>query len=510
MIPRICRLTGRLLSLLLLGLASGVPAQAQGAEPPVVLDGRFDEWPAGVHAQADAWNLYLRLSLEMPASLQTSRVATQVLLDLDGDERTGRRVESGQVRGSALGVDLALLFAPPDSRDENGLGSGAAAFGYPRGDREIALRHQQVGFAALPTHAATEFEIVVPRHVLEQRQLAALLRREGTARVLIRRLDGAGGVVWQSGVYELAMPAAAPGPWRAAVSLPARPADAVRILSTNVEWASPLDTPEAYARLIAALDPDIVLLQEWDRIARDARGRAPPRLSAASIAEWFNTHVPGERRWQARRSPELGIAIVSRDRLRPLGSGRIAYRLADGDQALLERGVRYLGVQADTRLGPVAVASIHLKCCGGPGAAEDLQRHAEAVTINAAFRRAIADSGAVMAVVGGDFNLVGGIEPKRLVASGLDLDGTDLTVAPARVLGGHTALTWRDPRSRFSPSRLDYMLYSASSAGLVNAFLLETAILHDAALAAAGLERGDSAFSDHLPLVIDLRRRAPH
>ncbi|MCC5867293.1 MAG: endonuclease/exonuclease/phosphatase family protein [Gammaproteobacteria bacterium] len=495
------------LATLYLAFAALAPAHADS--PALLLDGSFDDWPDGVVAQADPYYLYLQLVFPEKIGLQSARVATHVLLDLDDDVSTGRKVTPGTDDNAPLGVDLALLFAPVDGRDEHGVGGGAAALAYGPGQRETRLRHQQVGFAALPTYTSQRYELRVPRHVLERGPAAAQLRRAGTARALIRRIGADGETVWESQVLSFERPAAAPAPWRAQVDIPRRASDAVRIMSANVEWAAPLTDPAPFARILKALDPDIVLLQEWDRIER-RRGQPPiPRESADAIAEWFNTHAPGERRWQVRRSPELGIAIASRDALTALGGERIAYRLSEGDETLLGRGVRYVGALSQTRAGPVAVASLHLKCCGAWAAEEDLQRQAEAVTVNAAFRRALADSPAVMAVIGGDFNLVGARSPKQTIARGLDLDGSDLAAAPLLALGGHAATTWRDPRSRFSPSRLDYMLYSDSSAELLNAFALDTAVLDAASLRRHGLRAEDSAFSDHLPIVIDLRRRSP-
>ncbi len=483
-----------------------VPLLPVQAQPTIVLDGEFSDWPAGEQALADPWHLHLRLSLPEPVSLQTSSVATEVLIDLDDEAGTGRPITPAEGDAS-LGVDLALLFAPAATRDEAGQGSGAAARAYRRDGTPRSLRHQQVGFAALPTHLADEFELRISRHLLEDRRLGPLLRASGTARVLVRRLDASGRVVWESGVLALSRPLAAPGPWRADTGIPVRPDGALRVLSANVEWAAPLDTPAPFARLLAATQPDIVLLQEWDRVTRDARGRPPPRLSASSIARWFDTHAPAERPWQVHRTGALGVVIVSQVPLTPVGEAPLAYRLAEGEDALLERSVRYVAALAESRIGPVLVANVHLKCCGSAGSAEDLQRKAEAVSINLALRRAVRETGAEGVLVGGDFNLVGVTAPKEIIAASLDPAGVNLEAARMLTLAGDAATTWRDPRSRFPPSRLDYVLYAASATVAVNAFLLDTSGLTAQALDRHGLTAEDAAYSDHLPLVVDLERR---
>jgi hypothetical protein len=46
-----------------------------------------------------------------------------------------------------------------------------------------------------------------------------------------------------------------------------------------------------------------------------------------------------------------------------------------------------------------------------------------------------------------------------------------------------------------------------AGAAIEGAFVLDAAVLGDAALAAAGIERGDTGVSDHLPVVVDVRVR---
>lgn len=501
------RATIRSGALFFLGLFLASHVRAETSR--VTLDGRFDDWPTGTTALADGGHLYFRLALPEVTSLQTSPVTTEILLDLDADAATGRRVEPMGGAADAFGVDLALVFAPAETRSGRGVGSGASASAWSAAGEEARLPHPTVGFAALPTHASDQFEVRLSRHLAEQPRTAELLRRAGTGRFFVRRLGADGAAVWESGPVAFERPAAAASAAQADAEIPVRPEDAVRLLSANVEWAAPLTNPAPFARLLKAVRPDIVLLQEWDRSPRGrGSGSAPMRESAEDIARWFNTHAPGERPWQVRRTTALGVAIAARDPLTPLGGDRATYRLEDATTNLLAGEVRVVGALAATRLGPVAVASLHLKCCGGLATTEDLQRQAEAVTISAAIRRALTGAGAVATVIGGDFNLVGAVTPKTIIAAGLDHDGSALTVAEPRTLGGASAITWRDPNSPFAPSRLDFMLYSDSTAQASNAFVLDTAVLSDSSLRRHGLERDDSAFSDHLPLVLDLRLRA--
>jgi exonuclease III len=112
-----------------------------------------------------------------------------------------------------------------------------------------------------------------------------------------------------------------------------------------------------------------------------------------------------------------------------------------------------------------------------------------------------------MVVIGGDWNLVGSREPLDIARGGADLDNSELDVARALVLGDAAMYTWRDAATGFPPGRLDVIVYSDSSAEVVNAFVLDTGRLADRALARMGLDRTDSRASDHLPVVVDLRPR---
>lgn len=499
-------IVSRIAMALVCTVAAAVPAAdaTADARPLLEFDGRFDDWPAGQSALADPYFLYFRLSLPTVVGLQAANITTELLIDLDGDQDTGRGVPAQAAGGPRLGVELALRFAPRDGHTGEGLPGGAAATAYARDGSPTSLRHQQLGFAALPTHSSDTFELRLARRVLEQHEAMAHLRGAGRARAVFRRIDADGAVVWQSALMAFDRPTAVDAPLRAG-TIPARPGDSVRIMSINVRWGGPLDEPAPLARIVAAVNPDIVLLQEWD-----TRGRREPDSSlarTAALASWFNTHVPGERPWRARRSQTLGVAIVARAELSPLGPDRVYYKLpGDGDNAGGGQ-VRYIAARVESPLGPLAVASIHLSCCGAPDSVEDRKRAAQSAAVRAVFQAALADTDAAMAVIGGDFNLVGGVHPQAALAAALDLDGSDLAVAPALAPGDPAATTWRDPRSRFSPSQLDFLLYSDATAELRTAFVADTATLAEAELHRAGLLRDDALFSDHLAVVIDLQSR---
>lgn len=97
-----------------------------------------------------------------------------------------------------------------------------------------------------------------------------------------------------------------------------------------------------------------------------------------------------------------------------------------------------------------------------------------------------------------------------------DWDGTPLADAhPLHNVTGPNDYTWRDDDSDFDPGRLDYVLYTDSILKEANKFVLNTVEMSDPDLVAAGLERYDIVIDkspltplryDHLPIVVDFRQ----
>ena len=58
-------------------------------------------------------------------------------------------------------------------------------------------------------------------------------------------------------------------------------------------------------------------------------------------------------------------------------------------------------------------------------------------------------------------------------------------------LGDAAFYTWTDAETQFSPGRLDWLVYSHTTAQAINAFALDTAGLNDEVLEQAGLDRAE-------------------
>lgn len=472
-----------LLALLVAGCARAPETRSQreaDAHRVVVLDGDIAEWGHDA-ARADEHYLYFRWSLgsaDFPP--QAAPYTTAILLDLDDDPATG---DPHAADGSTLGIDLRVLLSPPTP---TGTRRGVRVEMVSAGGERRNLSHAEADFSFSPTYAANWYEArlsrSLPGHAITSERVAGVYALLGS--------DGAR--IGQSDTFRLVLPTARRAQPDHSATLPVKPADALRIVSYNVLRNGPTERPDPFRRILSAIAPDVVLLQEWDR--------------PDSIAAWFNAHLSHAGVWHVRAG-EGGVAIVSRHPLEKAGPDTVVIA-PEGPEARPYRPVRVVTALADTPIGSVLLASVHLKCCGTAGSIEDRTRLSEARAVNAAVHKGIDDDRVAHVVIGGDFNLVGSRPPIDLARASLDADGSDLALASARVLSDYAYYTWTDAASDFSPGRLDFIAFSDASAWAVTAFVLDTARLGQAALDAAGLLRDDSAnASDHLPVVVDLRPR---
>ena len=151
--------------------------------------------------------------------------------------------------------------------------------------------HAAVDLMCAPTYAARSFELRLSRE-----RVRDLLGMAPTSSVrgFVAALDldsraccGDSGLelIWQFGADGLPAPdadAALPD-----VALPERPAKAVRGVSWNVLRGSPMKSPGPFSRVLRALAPDVVLVQEWD----DAEENA--------LVAWFSQNIGPSPQWHA-------------------------------------------------------------------------------------------------------------------------------------------------------------------------------------------------------------------
>lgn len=461
--------------------AAGAPTGEDA--PAIVLDGRFDDW-SEADAVADGERVHVRIRLPEAITLQGGQFTTTLELDLDGKEETGRRPTEDRLTGA----DLEVVFSPPSPERGRGLRSGLQVRMID--DRSVItdVGHAAIGLAFAPTFAAAEAELRFDRATALPEPAGSRFRASTTlrGRLIVEGPDGAARGPAREFLVTLP-PAVASSPDVEAI--PSRPDGALRVLSWNVEWESPVKNPAPFSRLLAAVQPDVLLLQEW-------------KSSDDELQAWFSAHAPSAAPWRAHTLPGLGVSVVARHPMVALTTEPVmpSREVAGKDP----RPIRFVAARVDTPLGPLIAGSSHLKCCGSQGTWEDELRQVEAASINAFVRRQLVNTPDSSCVLTGDLNLVGTRIPLDALRETLDADGTNLDVVEAQVLGDPSSYTWTQDDGRFSPGRLDYAVFTDSRLRPAAAFVLDTVHLSDAALRRYGLERADSVASDHRPLVFDL------
>ncbi|MEL6739419.1 MAG: endonuclease/exonuclease/phosphatase family protein [Planctomycetota bacterium] len=461
---------------------NGRTQQTPAAGAPVVIDGSVDEWTELLEARADSETIALRFSSPVPGeALQAASRTTTIAIDLDDDPTTGRRIAGagGGAGDSTMGAEVLVELSPANEDRPSRPGRGARVTIIDAGGART-IDHTESGLIFLPTYAADAYELRLDRAALP----------ESTGRARARVISAGRGVTGGGAVFQVPVRS---GPVFPSAMVPDRAAGGLRVMSHNVLRSSPRREPDAFARLYKALKPDVLLVQEWDG------------ADEAELIEWFEEHV-GDGPWHAASDAARGVSIVSRHPVVTrvgMGEGGGQMRQSGG-----ERPPRATLAVVRTPVGDVLVGSLHLKCCGGAGTAEDQRRirEAEAVhaTIEALFETR-AGSSIAHVVLGGDLNLVGTRTPLDVLRTGVDLDDSELAVAPTPTLGRRDWATWHGRAGgSFTPGRLDYLVWSDASSDASASFALDTEALPPSELSRLGLTGEETSASDHLPLVLDL------
>ncbi len=301
----------------------------------------------------------------------------------------------------------------------------------------------------------------------------------------------------------------------------------LRVADYNVNWDSifPDDDPANHSfrccnnvaefrRLIAAINPDIMTLQEIN-------GSRP----VSDVTAIFNEvlPLPGGASWHGA----IGYSNVTVSRW-PLSM--IATQTTPAGD--LPRIMTLINLPDDRFARDLYIINEHFKCCSG--ATNDNRRQKQADSIVAWMRDARTAGGSITLSAGtpivviGDLNMVGSLSPLNTVICGdisdnatygpdspPDWDASCSTDAhPLHNVAGPADYTWRSDGSGFDPGRLDYAIHTDSAITAAKRFVLNTVAMSPAELAATGLQANDVVLNppgdfDHLPLVFDFRLTVP-
>jgi endonuclease/exonuclease/phosphatase family metal-dependent hydrolase len=287
------------------------------------------------------------------------------------------------------------------------------------------------------------------------------------------------------------------------------------MVTWNVSDRAIIEHPQIFLRTLAALRPDVVLLDEVTE------------SSSAEEVQRFLAPLSGDppKPWSVvfgRAGGYQRAVVASRHKVSPVEAlDRLAYaprererlmRLTPPDrqaalQQSLDHGIGAVGAIVELDGRRMLMMPVDLQCCGNrTDSARDLRRQIEARTIRSAVKGVLGRQRLDAVVIGGDLNLVGSRKPLDVLLDGLDVDGSRLAVAEALQLDGLSNMTWSRSTDLFAPGRLDYVLYSDSSLQVGRAFVYNSRTLPPRWLRHHGLDAGDSSSaSDHMPLVVDVR-----
>ena len=441
---------------------------SQASAVPQVVDGHFDDWPeaeeTGNRIQVDGTRIWIDLHHQRatPVNLQHLDAPLELVF---------------KVEGQAL-FESTLTFSPVER------GMGVALATRDQDGQVINESPYELDVVFAPTTASNRFELLI--------DFSSLVTKPARCRLL--------GLADEVLLFDL-VPREKDEPGTTpVVSIPRCPADAIRLMSWNVRFGGLLEQKDRAGRILKALQPDIILLQEL-----------VDEQTAVAVASFLDETL-GTRggAWQVGASPagsRLRSMVAARGMAPPEMVNMI--RMQTDESRFVRAVAMKIDLGNERRL---LACSIHLRCCGSVGGKEDLQRVEEASMIQRSLEQLLEEWGCQDIVIGGDLNLVGSRLPLQVLATGLDPSGGDLEIAHPLQLDGDSLATWADPSgnaaSAFTPGRLDWLLYSGSSLESLQAFILDTSDLSMQALDEYQLEAEDAPLlSDHFPVILDARKR---
>ena len=299
----------------------------------------------------------------------------------------------------------------------------------------------------------------------------------------------------------------------------------IRVMSWNVKINSifPPDgvRQESFARIVRAIDPDVIAIQEvlrWELVDE--------------LSGLLNDHVPLEdgESWHVHRFSDNALAsrypMLWQD-----GERTTPYPIPDAGLPDFHLGFASALVDLPDSFGAadLLLLAMHKKSGASIEDVHARQNHADKVV---RYLRNLRDSDQNNIVAGntpivllGDMNAVpnASSQPLETLLSGdiadeetygpdfkIDWDGTDIVDAnPSHNLRGREFYTWRNDNMPFPPSALDRILFTDSVMVVRQGFVLNTMTMSSDELASLDLKKtdalmnGDPNYYDHLPLVVD-------
>ncbi|WP_411278622.1 endonuclease/exonuclease/phosphatase family protein [Gemmatimonas sp.] len=511
-----------------IGARTGVIARPTATRVPIQFDGRFDDWTAvPLWSQAasssgplqQAWATddpqwwYLSFSVRDSVSHSTMPGTLHVLIDADDNAHTGGMVFDAAT--GLAGVDVSLDLSRADKAQGDGVGVGAALRTVEVSGLGAYRSAYELGVVAFPTWSATRFELRIARGGA----LDGFARLGATVRArLVFESPGGTVAALPTARYVFATARDTSVTTTIVSAIPAKATGSVRVAQWNVSEGS-FRSPANHAKLLAAVQPDVILLDE-----------AYAETSNATLTDFFaRPELAALGRWRfvySRTGGRQHTVVATRDRdIRQAASMvRVEYPagVLDSVRATAPSAAQHLfDIEAQAQLSSTGAwitidgiatlfVPLDLQSGGFFRSPQDQLRVLQSRAIRAHIQREFASRATRGAlVIAGDFNAIGSHESVYTLQQGLDVDASDLTLSDSWRLSERSLATWTDPKvGQFLPGRLDLTLYSDAVFERTGGFTFSSLDLTPAVAAALGITRETSAMTaDHLIVVTDLRRK---
>jgi endonuclease/exonuclease/phosphatase family metal-dependent hydrolase len=458
---------------------------------PITIDGQFQDWEnvpvaysdmegdgmsadfADIKITYDMEFLFIYFSFHNGEYLMQDWNTFHLYIDADNNSATG-------LEFNGIGAELDWTF-----------GQRQGFFYFNGGITDIW--QNDITLRIGPTITSSEFEIAMGRN-------SDIMTLNGTqvlveGKIIITESppnsdvvpNESGGISFTIG--EDAVPLPEPIP------LARRHEDDIRVLSYNTLWDGILeaDRQPKFKRIIQALDPDVIALQEhtdWDQIDDIIQSWFPQE-------SWHASWTYGDL-IVLSRFPILNDANL-------ISSGRTMCALLDTENELGKK---------------LLIINSHLSCC-----ANNDSRQEQVDEFASVWRNWITNSDGPFNLEFetpflhvGDFNFVGYRQQVETIRIGdieneneygddflPDWDASNIIDLFSRHTHKRMGYTWRSDGSPFNPGKLDYIFYSDATIDTGKHFILNTLALDDETLAEYGLVWDDTQeASDHLPRVFDI------
>ncbi len=257
--------------------------------------------------------------------------------------------------------------------------------------------------------------------------------------------------------------------------------------------------PEGFAALVAAINPDLALLDEvWPTqqagflktLPHQSMGSSGGRQRGLILSRW-----PLQ---PAKAFARLDYPPDTAELIRREGSEFMRKDLIN----LQHDGVAANGAIVERDGHRILLVALDLQCCGdGDNSVQDRLREIQVRRIAQAIEQVRLSQPFDQLLIGGDFNLVGSARPLELLVNAAV---PALSIAQVLQPDGLSNVTWIRDKDVFPPGRLDYLLFSEAlvqRAGVV----FNPQVMTDRQLRRFSLQRdATDRMSGHQPLVVDL------